>query len=57
MNRRFNLKQKQYGSSNRHQRIWALVSSDLKGNPHSSIFSALETLVIGGNLAKVLAWY
>jgi glyceraldehyde 3-phosphate dehydrogenase len=34
-----------------------LVSSDLKGNPYSSIFSALDTLVIGGNLAKVVAWY
>jgi glyceraldehyde 3-phosphate dehydrogenase len=34
-----------------------LVSSDLKGNAHSSIFSALETLVIGGNLVKVCAWY
>jgi glyceraldehyde 3-phosphate dehydrogenase len=34
-----------------------LVSSDLKGDAHSSIFSALETLVIGGNLAKVVAWY
>jgi glyceraldehyde 3-phosphate dehydrogenase len=34
-----------------------LVSSDLKGDSHSSIFSALETLVIGGNLAKVVAWY
>jgi glyceraldehyde 3-phosphate dehydrogenase len=34
-----------------------LVSSDLKGDPHSSIFSALETLVIGGNLAKAVAWY
>jgi glyceraldehyde 3-phosphate dehydrogenase len=34
-----------------------LVSSDLKGDPHSSIFSALETLVIGGNLAKVVSWY
>jgi glyceraldehyde 3-phosphate dehydrogenase len=34
-----------------------LVSSDLKGDPHSSIFSALETMVIGGNLAKVVAWY
>ncbi|HKA00676.1 MAG TPA: type I glyceraldehyde-3-phosphate dehydrogenase [Candidatus Solibacter sp.] len=34
-----------------------LVSSDLKGDPHSSIFSALDTLVIGGNLAKVVAWY
>ena len=34
-----------------------LVSSDLKGDAHSSIFSALDTLVIGGNLAKVIAWY
>jgi glyceraldehyde 3-phosphate dehydrogenase len=35
----------------------SLVSSDLKGDAHSSIFSALDTLVIGGNLAKVVAWY
>lgn len=34
-----------------------LVSSDLKGDAHSSIFSSLDTLVIGGNLAKVVAWY
>jgi glyceraldehyde 3-phosphate dehydrogenase len=34
-----------------------LVSSDLRGDPHSSIFSALDTLVIGGNLAKVVSWY
>jgi glyceraldehyde 3-phosphate dehydrogenase len=34
-----------------------LVSSDLKGDPHSSIFSAVDTLAIGGNLAKVVAWY
>jgi glyceraldehyde 3-phosphate dehydrogenase (phosphorylating) len=34
-----------------------LVSSDLKGNTHSSIFSALETLVMGGNLVKVVSWY
>jgi glyceraldehyde 3-phosphate dehydrogenase len=33
-----------------------LVSMDLKGDPHSSIFSALDTLVIG-NLAKVISWY
>jgi glyceraldehyde-3-phosphate dehydrogenase/erythrose-4-phosphate dehydrogenase len=26
-----------------------LVSSDLRGDPHSSIFSALDTLVIGGD--------
>jgi len=34
-----------------------LVSSDLKGDPHSSIFSAIDTLVVGGNLAKVISWY
>jgi glyceraldehyde 3-phosphate dehydrogenase len=34
-----------------------LVSMDLKGNSNSSIFSALETLVIGGNLVKVCSWY
>jgi glyceraldehyde 3-phosphate dehydrogenase len=34
-----------------------LVSTDLKGNTHSSIFSALDTLVIGDNLAKVISWY
>jgi glyceraldehyde 3-phosphate dehydrogenase len=34
-----------------------LVSSDLKGDPHSSIFSALDTLVIGDTLAKVVSWY
>jgi glyceraldehyde 3-phosphate dehydrogenase len=33
-----------------------LVSSDLKGDPHSSIFSALETLAIG-SMVKVVAWY
>jgi glyceraldehyde 3-phosphate dehydrogenase len=34
-----------------------LVSSDLKGDPHSSIFSAMDTLVIGDTLAKVVSWY
>ncbi|NOT57690.1 MAG: type I glyceraldehyde-3-phosphate dehydrogenase [Deltaproteobacteria bacterium] len=34
-----------------------LVSSDLKGDSRSSIFSALDTLVIGDNLVKVVAWY
>ena len=34
-----------------------LVSSDLVGDAHSSIFSALDTLVIGGNMVKVIAWY
>jgi len=34
-----------------------LVSSDFKGNPHSSIFDSLSTMVIAGNMVKVLAWY
>lgn len=35
----------------------ALVSTDIIGNPHSSIFDAGSTQVLGGNLVKVLAWY
>ncbi|RUM62174.1 MAG: type I glyceraldehyde-3-phosphate dehydrogenase [Persephonella sp.] len=34
-----------------------IVSQDIVGNPHSSIFDALSTKVIGGNLAHVVAWY
>src|SRR3954469_11786341 len=34
-----------------------LVSSDYKGNSHSSIVDAEYTKVIGGNLVKVLSWY
>jgi glyceraldehyde 3-phosphate dehydrogenase len=34
-----------------------LVSSDFKGNPHSSIVDADYTKVIGGNMVKVLSWY
>ena len=34
----------------------ALVSSDLKGSNSSSIFSAMDTLVLG-NMVKVVAWY
>lgn len=34
-----------------------LVSSDFKGDEHSSIVDALSTMVLGGNMAKVLAWY
>ena len=33
-----------------------IVSSDIVGNPHTSIFDATETKVIG-NLVKVLSWY
>ena len=34
-----------------------LVSSDLRGDTHSSIFSALDTMVVGGNMVKVISWY
>ena len=34
-----------------------LVSMDFKGNPASSIFDAPSTMVIAGNMVKVLAWY
>ncbi|MEE9324082.1 MAG: type I glyceraldehyde-3-phosphate dehydrogenase [Dehalococcoidia bacterium] len=34
-----------------------LVSSDFRGNPASSIFDAPSTIVMGGNMVKVLSWY
>jgi glyceraldehyde 3-phosphate dehydrogenase len=34
-----------------------LVSMDFRGNPASTIVDALSTMVIGGNMVKVLAWY
>jgi glyceraldehyde 3-phosphate dehydrogenase (phosphorylating) len=34
-----------------------LVSMDFKGNPTSSIVDGLSTMVIGGNMVKVLSWY
>jgi glyceraldehyde 3-phosphate dehydrogenase len=34
-----------------------IVSSDIIGNSHSSIFDAPLTQVIGGGLVKVIAWY
>jgi len=34
-----------------------IVSTDVIGNPSSSIFDASATIVVGGNLVKVLAWY
>jgi len=33
-----------------------LVSTDLKGSPYSSIYSAVDTIGLG-NLVKVVAWY
>lgn len=34
-----------------------IVSQDIVGNPHSSIFDALSTKVIGGNFVHVSSWY
>ena len=34
-----------------------LVSSDFNGDPASSTIDALTTMVIGGNLVKVVSWY
>jgi glyceraldehyde 3-phosphate dehydrogenase len=34
-----------------------IVSSDIIGNPHSSIFDATNTMVMDGDLVKVTMWY
>ncbi len=34
-----------------------VVSTDIIGNPHSSIFDAPFTRVVGGNFVKTLNWY
>jgi glyceraldehyde 3-phosphate dehydrogenase (phosphorylating) len=34
-----------------------IVSTDIIGNPHSSVFDAKMTLAIGDNMFKVLSWY
>jgi len=34
-----------------------LVSMDFKGNPHSSIVDLQYSMVMGGNLIKVVTWY
>ena len=34
-----------------------IVSSDIIGNPHSSIVDGLSTMVMDGNLVKVVSWY
>ncbi|MGI9059550.1 MAG: type I glyceraldehyde-3-phosphate dehydrogenase [Ktedonobacteraceae bacterium] len=34
-----------------------LVSTDFRGDSHSSIIDGLSTMVTGGNMVKVLAWY
>lgn len=34
-----------------------LVSCDIIGNPHSSIYDSGLTKILGGNMVKVVAWY
>ncbi len=34
-----------------------IVSTDIIGDPHSSIFDAQSTMILDGNLAKVVSWY
>jgi glyceraldehyde 3-phosphate dehydrogenase len=34
-----------------------LVSSDILGNPHSSVFDAGSTMVMDGKMVKVVSWY
>jgi glyceraldehyde 3-phosphate dehydrogenase len=34
-----------------------IVSTDIIGDPHSTIFDAGSTQVLGGDLVKVMAWY
>jgi glyceraldehyde 3-phosphate dehydrogenase (phosphorylating) len=34
-----------------------LVSSDFRGDPRSSIIDGLTTMVLGGTMVKVVAWY
>ncbi|MCC6569027.1 MAG: aldehyde dehydrogenase, partial [Anaerolineales bacterium] len=34
----------------------ALVSTDLRGTTYSTVFSAMDTIVLG-NMVKVVAWY
>ncbi|HEY69918.1 MAG TPA: type I glyceraldehyde-3-phosphate dehydrogenase [Anaerolineae bacterium] len=34
-----------------------LVSSDIKGDARSSIVDGLATLVLGGNMVKIISWY
>ncbi len=34
-----------------------IVSADIVGDPHSSIFDSLSTMVLGKNMVKVVSWY
>ena len=35
----------------------AVVSSDIIGDSHSSIFAADQTMVMGDTMLKVISWY
>lgn len=34
-----------------------LVSVDYKGNPHSSVIDGISTMVLGGDMVRVVSWY
>ena len=34
-----------------------LVSTDIVGNIHSSVFDGLSTMILGDNMVKVISWY
>ena len=34
-----------------------IVSSDIIGNPHSCVFDAKSTVVLGPRMVKILGWY
>jgi glyceraldehyde 3-phosphate dehydrogenase len=34
-----------------------IVSTDIVGDPHSSIFDSEQTIVLEGNMVKVFSWY
>jgi glyceraldehyde 3-phosphate dehydrogenase len=34
-----------------------IVSADIVGDPRSSIFDAQSTMVMAGNMVKVVSWY
>lgn len=62
-NKELNLTFKQ-SSENEFKNILAfaedpIVSSDIIGDPHSSIVDGLSTMVLGdkGNTVKILSWY
>ena len=40
-----------------HKAEAPLVSTDIIGNPHSSIFDALSTAASGDGYLKVVSWY